>query len=46
MLTEKSVDVSGVNLKTLSPKKEIRSVSSEVIKRSCSSNPKEALPFS
>jgi hypothetical protein len=43
ILTEKVVGVFGVNLKTLSPRKEKRSLNSEVINRSCSPNPNETL---
>ena len=43
ILTENSVGDEGVYLKTLSPRKEIRSLIAEVIKRSCSSKPKDIL---
>ena len=45
MLTENSVGDDGVYLKTLSPRKDNRSESSEVMKRSCSPKPKDTFPL-
>ena len=43
MLTANSVEEEGEYLKTLSPRNDILSLSTEVMKRSCSSKPKDAL---